>query len=55
MSKKLLRVFRAPQRAPVAPPPPRPLVLSPAEAARRNYARMEDAAMVRRRRSIDGR
>jgi hypothetical protein len=55
LRKRLLRLFGTPPRAPLAKPQPRPAVLSPAEAAARNHARMHRAAMMRERRSIDGR
>jgi hypothetical protein len=52
----LRRIFAGQRRLPAAAEiRPQPPVLSPAQAAARNYARMHAAAMMRERRMIDKR
>jgi hypothetical protein len=56
LPKRLLRIFGVSRRAPLAKlPQAQATVLSPAETAVRNHARMHRAAMARERRSVDGR
>lgn len=55
LPRRLGRIFAGPRRVPAAAAVGRPQapVLSPAEAAARNYARMHGAALARERRMVD--